>query len=94
MWLYKNKDDGVLLADCPFRNIVAQGTSEEEAIRRFQEQVEFLFETCNDAGALESLLDHRTSLRRGEAVKTGQFATIQHRRADGRGFLPTHHCSH
>lgn len=59
--------DGVFVADCPFLNIVSQGGSEDEAVARFREEMQFLFETCSDAKSLDALLDHRTSLRRGEA---------------------------
>ena len=59
------EQDGVFLADCPFLNIVSQGKSEEEAVAHFKEEMQFLFEACHSANALEAVLDHRTSLRRG-----------------------------
>ena len=70
--------DGLFLADCPFLNIVSQGDSEEEAVARFQEEVQYLFETCNSDNSLEALLDYRTSLRRGE-LSSGQSVTLKRR---------------
>ena len=58
--------EGRCLADCPFLNIVSQGRTEEEAVGRFQQELQILLETCVDAGALNAMLAHRTSLRRGE----------------------------
>ena len=61
-----DEQDGVFFADCPFLNIVTQGSSEEQALARFREELAFLLETSEGAGELEALLDHRTALRRGE----------------------------
>jgi len=74
-----DEQEGVFLADCPFLNIVSQGKSEDEAIKRFKEEMQFLFETCDNAGALEALLDHRTSLRRGE-MSAGEYVALKRRR--------------
>lgn len=73
------EQDGIILADCPFLNIVSQGKDEEEAVARFQEEMQFLFETCNSEGSLEDLLDHRTSMRRGESQGV-QYISLKRRR--------------
>jgi predicted RNase H-like HicB family nuclease len=71
--------DGMFIADCPFLNIVSQGQSEEEVVSNLQEEMQFLFETCNSVDSLAALLDHRTKLRRGESPE-GQYITLKRRR--------------
>lgn len=73
------EQDGLFLADCPFLNIISQGKSEEEAIANFQEEIQFLFETCDSEDSLEALLDHRSSLRRGD-LSSGQYVALKRRR--------------
>ena len=58
------EQEGLFFADCPFLNIVSQGRTEEEALAHFQEELQFLLETCQEGGELEALLDYRTGLRR------------------------------
>ena len=73
------EQDGIFLADCPFLNIVSQGKTEDEAIARFQEEMQFLFETCQKSGELEALLDHRTALRK-PAERGQEFVMMKKKR--------------
>lgn len=69
-------DKGVVLAKCPFLNIVTQGRSKKQALENLQEEINFFFESCCQNNSLVAVMDKRTAILR-EPFSSDDFVKVE-----------------